>query len=76
MRLYLLSDVALFADVFPMFQSNSLDEYQLDPAYYRSAPQLSWNALHKYIDRSIYLITDLEMSRMIQPTSRCGICHA
>ena len=58
MRLYLLSDVALLADVFQMFRYNSLDDYQLDLAYYMSAPQLTWNALLKYIDRSIHLITD------------------
>ena len=76
MRLYLLSDVALLADVFQMFRYNSLDEYQLDPAYYMSAPQLAWNALLKYIHRLIHLITDPEMYRMIQPNIRGGICHA
>ena len=39
MRLYLVSDVALLADVFQMFRYNSLDEYQLDPAYFMSALQ-------------------------------------
>ena len=76
MRLYLLSDVALFADMFQLFRYNSLDAYQLDPAYYISAPQLAWNALLKYIDRPIHLITDPEMYRMIQPNIRGGICHA
>ena len=33
MRLYLLFDVAILADVFQMFRYNSIDEYQLDPAY-------------------------------------------
>ena len=76
MRLYLLSDVSLLADVFQMFRYNSLDEYLLDPAYYMSAPQLAWNALLKYIDRPINLITDPEIYRMIQPNIRGGICHA
>ena len=65
MRLYLLNDVALLANVFHMFRYNSLDEYQLDPAYYMSAPQLAWNVLLKFIDRPIHLITDPEMYRMI-----------
>ena len=73
---YLLSDVALYADVFQMFLYNSLDYYQLDPAYYMSVSQLAWNALLKYIDRPIHLITDPEMCRMIQPNIRGGICHA
>ena len=39
MQLYLLSNICLLADVFQMFRNNSLDEYQLDPAYFVSAPQ-------------------------------------
>ena len=41
MQLYLLSDICLLADVFQMFRNNSLDEYQLDPVYFVSAPQLA-----------------------------------
>ena len=76
MQLYLLSDICLLADVFQMFRNNSLNKYQLDPAYFVSAPQLAWNALLKHINQSIPLITDPEMYRMIQPNIRGGICHA
>ena len=76
MKLYLLSDICLLADVFQMFRNNSLEEYQLDPAYFVSAPQLAWNALLKHINQSIPLITDPEMYRMIQQNIRDGICHA
>ena len=76
MALYLLSDICLLADVFQAFRNNSLDEYQLDPAYFVTAPQLVWNALLKHIDRPILLITDPEMYRMIQSSIRGGICHA
>ena len=76
MALYLLSDICLLADVFQAFRNNSLDEYQLDPAYFVSAPQLACNALLKHIDRPIPLITDPEMYHMIQPNIRGGICHA
>ena len=41
MQLNLLSDICLLADVFQMFRNNSLNEYQLDPAYFVSAPQLA-----------------------------------
>ena len=41
MALYLLSDICLLADVFQAFRNNSLDEYQLNPAYFVSAPQLA-----------------------------------
>ena len=71
--LYLLSDICLQTDVFQAFRNNSLDEYQLDSAYFVSAPQLAWNALLKHIDRTITLITVPEMYRMIQPNIRGGI---
>ena len=75
MALHLLSNIYLLADVFQAFRNNSLDEYQLDPAYLVSAAQLAWNALFKHIDRPIPLITDPEMYCMIQPNIRGGICH-
>ena len=40
MQLYLLSDICLLAGVFQMFRQNTLDEYQLDPAYFVSARYL------------------------------------
>ena len=75
MALYLLSDICLLADVFQVFRNNSLDEFQLDPAYFVTAPQLAWNALLKHIDKPIPLVTDTEMYRMIQPNIRGGIWH-
>ena len=57
MALYLLSDICLLADVFQAVQNNSLDKYQLDPAYFVSAPQLSLNAFLKHINWPILLIT-------------------
>ena len=53
MRLYLLNDICILADVSETFRANSLEEYQLDPAYYMSAPQLAWSALLKFINRPI-----------------------
>ena len=67
MKLYLLCDVCLLADVFEQFRKTSLEEYQLDPAYFVSAPQLAWSALLIFINCPIYLISDPKMYRMIQP---------
>ena len=66
----------MLADVFQMFKNNSLNEYQLEPAYFVSAPQLARNALLQHINRLIPLITDPEMYRIIQQIIRVGICHA
>ena len=41
MALYLLSDICLLADVFQAFKNNFMGKYQLDPAYFVSAPQLA-----------------------------------
>ena len=74
--LYLLNNICLLADIFETFRSNSLEEYQLDPAYNVSAPQLAWIALLKFIIQIIPFITDFEMYRIIQPNIQGGICHA
>ena len=50
--------------------------YKLDPAYFLSAPQLSWNALLRFIKRPIELMHDSEMYRIIQPSIRGELCQA
>ena len=63
------------ADVFQNFRSICQANYQLDPAYFVSAPQIAWNSIFKMQDLILELISDPEMYRMIQPNIRCGICH-
>ena len=45
--LYVQSDTALLADVFENFRDNCIDNYELDPAYFLSAPGLTWHACLK-----------------------------
>ena len=45
--LYIKSDTALLADIFENFRDKCLDINKLDPAYYLSAPGLSWNSCLK-----------------------------
>ena len=45
--LYVQSDTALLADVFENFRDKYLDIDKLDPAYYFSAPGLSWHSCLK-----------------------------
>ena len=42
---YLKKDVLLLVDVFEKFISTYLKYYGLDPCYYFSAPELSWDAM-------------------------------
>ena len=65
LKLYLASDVCQLADVFQNFRSICHQKYQLDPAYFVSAPQLAWNSMFKMQDLKLELISDPEMYRMI-----------
>ena len=69
-KLYLASDVCQLADVFQNFRSNCFQNYNLDPAYFVSAPQLAWNAMFKSQDLKLEIISDPEMYRLIQPNIR------
>ena len=44
-NLYNLSDVLLVADIFENFINICMNHYELDPAWYFSAPDLAWNAV-------------------------------
>ena len=70
---YLKSDVLLLADVFEEFRKVCMKHYQLDPAHYVSAPQLSWDAMLKMTECNLELISDSEMYRMLDGSLRGGI---
>ena len=57
--LYLELDVLLLADVFENFREVCLDNYKLDPAWYLTAPGLSWDAMLKSTGIKLDLLTDL-----------------
>ena len=40
--LYVQSDILLLADVFENFGNTCIETYKLDPAYFLSAPTLTW----------------------------------
>ena len=42
--LYVQSDTLLLVDVYENFRNRCLEKYQLDPAYFVSAPGLAWQA--------------------------------
>ena len=66
----------LLADVFENFRATCYEAYELDPAYFVSAPQLAWNAMFKKTKLEVKLLSDPEIYRMIQPNIRGGICPA
>ncbi|XP_047029015.1 uncharacterized protein LOC124636862 isoform X1 [Helicoverpa zea] len=72
--LYLKTDVLLLADVFESFRITCKRYYNLDPAFYLTAPSLSFDAMLLKTGVKLELISDVEIFRMIQKGIRGGVC--
>ena len=71
--LYLKTDVLLLADVFQSFRDATLSTFGVDPSYYVSAPQLSWDCMMKMTKCELELLSDPAMFKMINSNLRGGI---
>ena len=71
--LYLKSDVLLLADVFENFRDVCLTKYELDPAWYYTAPGLAWNAALKMTKVELELLSDREMLDLFEKGTRGGV---
>ena len=79
--LYLKTDVVLLADVFKTFRQTCIKTYKLDSLHYYTTPRFSWDALLKYTESDLELLTDMGMHLFIEKGMRGGIsmvskCHA
>ena len=74
--LYVQSDTLLLADVFENIRSMCIEIYGLDPVYFVSAPGLAWQTCLKKTEVKLELITDYDMTLMIEKGIRGGICQA
>ena len=61
------------ADVFENFRKTCLKHYGLDPAHYYTSPGLRWDALLKYTNIKLELLTDCNMYLFIEKGMRGGI---
>ena len=68
------SDTALLADVFESFWDKCLDI--LDPAYFLSAPGLSWQSGLKMTGQTLELLSHEYMLLLYEKRIRGGICEA
>ena len=59
--LYVKSDTVWLANIFENFRDKCLDIKKLDPAYYLSAPGLSWHSCLKKTGVKLELLTDNNM---------------
>jgi hypothetical protein len=68
---YLKADVLQLADVFETYRSKTLANFELDPAYYVSAPHLSWDCMLKMTQSRLELLSDPAMFRV--SVMCCGV---
>ena len=64
--LYVQSDTSLPADVFENFRYKCIENYELDPAHFLSAPGLSWKACLKKTNEKLGLLTGNDMLLMFE----------
>ena len=72
-NLYLKTDVLLLADVFESFRAATITNFGLDPAYYVSAPQLSWDCMMKMTGCELTLLNDPAMFEIMNRNLRGGV---
>ena len=74
--LYVQSDTLLLADVFENFRNMYIKVYEVDPAYFLSAPELAWQPCLKRTKIKLELLTDVDTLLIVEIGIRGGICHA
>ena len=66
-------DVLLLAKVLEELRNNSLNNYELCPSHYLSAPSLSWHTMLKMTKVVLELIPDPDMYIFFEKDTRGGI---
>ena len=60
--LYLKVDILLLTCVVENFRKECMNSFELNPAHFLSTPSYSWNALLKFTDVNLKLISYIEVS--------------
>ena len=73
MEIYLLADCLLLCDVFENFRSNCLQQYNIDPCYYFSAPHFTFDAFLRHHSLTLELLSDINQYLFIIKGIRGGM---
>ena len=73
MEIYLLEDCLLLCDVFENFRSNCLQQYNIDPCYYFSAPHFTFDAFLRHSSLTLELLSDINQYLFIIKGIRGGM---
>ena len=65
-ELYNISDALLLADVLASFRDVCTENYNLDPAWFYTAPGLAWEAMLKITKVELELLSDVDMMLMLR----------
>ena len=65
----------LLVDAFENFRNICLEIYELDPAKFLSSPGLAWQGALKKTKVKLDLLTDIDVSLMVEKFIRRGICR-
>ena len=71
--MYLKVDVLLLIPLFETFRKKSINSFEFDPTYYLSTPSYTWDAMLRFTDVTLKLISDIEKYKFIESTIRGGI---
>ena len=74
--LYIQNNTLLLADVFQTFEICVLKYMNLTLLVFLLQQELAWQAALKKTKVNLYLLTDIDMSLMVEKGIREGICHA
>ncbi|CAI6374590.1 unnamed protein product [Macrosiphum euphorbiae] len=74
--LYLKIDVLLLADIFENFRDVCMKAYAIDPAFYYTAPGMSFHCMLKKTKIRLQLLSDYEMLLMFEKGIRGGLVQA
>ena len=74
--LYVHSDTLLLADVFENYRNKCIENYELDPTHFVSAPGLACQACLKKTGVELELLTDNDRLLMVEEGIRGGMCQA